>query len=191
MSGLEKIIEQINKEATDTANATINSGRVEADKVIKNAEEEVEAKRTVIAEQAQLDVSVAAKRIQSLAAQEEKKKILVAKQEIIDSVLDSTLEYLDNLDTDSYFEIINKMIEKYAGTEEGLIQFNAKDLARVPASTKKLSEQKKLTLSDETVDISGGFILKYGDIDENCSFDGLFLAMRESLQDKIGQILFS
>lgn len=191
MSGLEKIIEQINKEATETANATINSGRDEAEKILKIAEAEAEAKRTEIAEQSKLDVSAVAKRIQSVAAQEEKKKILVAKQEIIDGVLDSTLEYLKNMDDDSYFAIIDKMIQKYAGTEEGRIQFNAKDLARVPSSTKSILEQKKLTLSEETVDISGGFILKYRDIDENCSFDGLFLALKEPLQDKIGQILFS
>lgn len=191
MSGLEKILEQINKEATEAAREIISKGREEAETIQKKAEEEAEAKRTAIAEQAKLDVSSTAKRIQSIAAQEEKKKILVAKQEIIDGILDSTLEYLDNLDTDGYFAIIDKMIKRYASNEIGQIQFNAKDLARIPASTTALAEQKKLTLSQEPVDISGGFILKYGDIDENCSFDGLFLALREPLQDKIGQILFS
>ena len=191
MSGLDKILEQINKEATDTAKVTLNAAQAEADKILKKAEAEAEAKRTEIAQQAKLDVSATAKRIQSVAAQEEKKKILVAKQEIIDGVIDSTLEYLDHLDTDSYFAIIDKMINKYAGTEAGQIQFNEKDLGRIPVSTKALIEQKNLTLSGETKDILGGFVLVYGDIDENCSFDGLFLALRESLQDKIGQILFS
>ena len=191
MSGLEKILEQINKEATDTANETINSANSEAEKILKKAEEDAEAKRTEIAAQSKLDVASTAKQIQSVAAQTEKKKILVAKQGIIDGILDSTLDYLENLDTAEYFAIIDKMIEKYAGTDAGIIQFNEKDLARIPEGTINLAKQKNLTLSKDTVDISGGFILGYGNIDENCSFDGLLLAKRESLQDKIGQILFS
>ncbi len=191
MSGLEKILEQINREATDTAKETIRSANNEAEKFLKKAEEDAEAKRVEIAAQSKLDVASTAKQIQSVAAQMEKKKILVAKQEIIDSILDSTLEYLENLDTAEYFAIIDKMIEKYAGTDAGIIQFNAKDLARIPEGTVHLAKQKNLTLSKEAVDISGGFILGYGNIDENCSFDGLLLAKRESLQDKIGQILFS
>ncbi|MCQ2511933.1 MAG: V-type ATP synthase subunit E [Lachnospiraceae bacterium] len=191
MSGLEKILEQINREATDTANETINSANNEAEKILKKAKEDAEAKRVEIATQSKLDVASTAKQIQSVAAQTEKKKILVAKQEVIDGILDSTLDYLVNLDTEEYFVIIDKMIEKYAGTDAGTIQFNEKDLARIPDSTINLAKQKNLTLSKETVDISGGFILGYGNIDENCSFDGLLLAKRESLQDKIGQILFS
>ncbi len=191
MSGLEKIIEQINKEATDTANETISLANAEAEKILKKAQEDAEAKREEILAQSKLDVSAAAKQVQSLAAQTEKKKLLVAKQEIIDGIIDSTLEYLKNMDAPEYFAIIDKMIEKYAGQDAGMIQFNEKDLARVPDSTIALAKQKNLTLSDNPVDISGGFVLAYENIDENCSFDGLFLALRETLQDKIGQILFS
>lgn len=191
MSGLEKIIEQINKEATDTANETINFANIEAEKILKKAEGEAKAKREEILAQSKLDVSATAKQIQSLAAQNEKKKLLIAKQEIIDGILEDTLKYLENMDESEYFAIIEKMIVKYAGEDAGDILFNAKDLARIPDSIKNLIKQKNLTLSDNTVDISGGFILSYGKIDENCSFDGLFLALREPLQDKIGQILFS
>ena len=190
MSGLEKIIEQINKEATNTANETINFAEIEADKILKKAEGEAKAKREEILAQSKLDVSAAAKQVQSLAAQNEKKKILIAKQEIIDGILEDTLKYLGNMDDSEYFAIIEKMIVKYTGEDAGEILFNAKDLARIPDSIKNLIKQKNLTLSEETVDISGGFILSYGKIDENCSFDGLFLALREPLQDKIGQILF-
>lgn len=191
MSGLDKILEQINKEATDTANETINFANVEADKILKKAQEDAEAKREEISAQSILNVSAVTKQIQSVAAQMEKKKILVAKQEIIDGILDSALKHLENMDAPEYFAIIEKMIEKYAGNEAGVISFNARDLARIPQSTLNLAAQKNLKLSKEAVDISGGFILGYGNIDENCSFEGLILAMRESLQDKISQILFS
>ena len=117
--------------------------------------------------------------------------ILEAKQKEIDDVFTATMEYLSNLDDAGYFAIIDKMIPRYADGIEGTIRFNAKDLARVPESTKKVIKENLLTISDQPAQIDGGFILVYKDIEENCSFDSLISASREDLQDKIGQILFS
>ena len=47
-----------------------------------------------------------------------------------------------------------------------------------------------LKVSKETAAIFGGFLLVYGDIEENCSFDALFSAVRENLQDKVNSLLF-
>jgi V/A-type H+-transporting ATPase subunit E len=44
---------------------------------------------------------------------------------------------------------------------------------------------------NETQEMSGGFILLYGDIEENCSFDALFLQAKEELQDKVRDYLFA
>ena len=55
-----------------------------------------------------------------------------------------------------------------------------------------LSDKKEasLTVSEEAPDLNGGFILKYGDIEENCSFDAIFSVSRESFQDKVNELLF-
>ena len=51
-------------------------------------------------------------------------------------------------------------------------------------------EGAALTVSSETRDIDGGFVLTYGGIEENCSFDALFDSAHEMLQDKVQEILF-
>lgn len=48
----------------------------------------------------------------------------------------------------------------------------------------------KLRLSDNTVGISGGFILRYGDIESNCSFDLLFAELRQKYEIKVSHALF-
>ncbi len=48
----------------------------------------------------------------------------------------------------------------------------------------------KLRLSDKTVGISGGFILRYGDIESNCSFDLLFAELRQKLEIEVSHALF-
>jgi V/A-type H+-transporting ATPase subunit E len=47
-----------------------------------------------------------------------------------------------------------------------------------------------LIISENTVTIDGGFILKYGDVEENCSFDALFSSAKEELSDRVNAILF-
>ena len=82
---------------------------------------------------------------------------------------------------------------------EGKILFSKTDTERLPkdfadtlaaALEKSGKEGAKLTVSGETRDIDGGFVLTYGGIEENCSFDALFDSAHEMLQDKVQEILF-
>ena len=38
---------------------------------------------------------------------------------------------------------------------------------------------------------NGGFVLVYGGIEENCSFEAMFAAQREKLQDQVHAFLFA
>lgn len=191
MSGLEKILEHIKSEATSTADEMLRIAKAEAEKIVDTEKKEAAFRADQIKRQSELDVTATRNRIQSAGDLKEKRMILEAKQKEIDDVFTATMDYLSNLDDAGYFAIIDKMIPRYADGIEGTIRFNARDLARVPESTKKVIKDNLLTISDQPAQIDGGFILVYKDIEENCSFDSLISASREDLQDKIGQILFS
>ena len=47
-----------------------------------------------------------------------------------------------------------------------------------------------MSLSEETAGLGGGVILRYGGVEENCSLDALFRDRRETLQDRVAQVLF-
>ncbi len=191
MSGLDKILEHISSEAAENAKKIIDNAKAEAERILENDKAEGARLESQIGKQSELDVAAASKRIQSAADLKEKRMILEAKQKEIDSVIDAALEKLTGMADGEYFAYLEKMLDKYATGAEGTIRFSAKDLGRLPADFEAKAAAHKLTLSKEPVNIGGGFVLVYGDIEENCSFEALINASREVLQDKIGQILFS
>ena len=52
------------------------------------------------------------------------------------------------------------------------------------------SKGAELTFPDKTDDIKNGFILRYGLIEINCSFDSIIDENREELKEKVNAILF-
>ena len=92
-----------------------------------------------------------------------------------------------SLDDAAYFGLIFKMVGKFALPQQGKLILNEKDLARVPGD---FDVQLKaalaaipgavLSLSNSTCPIDGGFVLDYGGIEENCSFEALFYSSQEA-----------
>ena len=191
MSGLDKILEHISNEAAEKAKKVIENGTAEAERILANDKAEASRLEAQISKQSELDVASASKRIQSAADLKEKRMILEAKQKEIDSVIDAAIEKLHGLSDQEYFAYLEKMLDKYSVGKEGVIRFSEKDLARLPKDFEAKAKAHSLSLSNEPVAIDGGFVLVYGDVEENCSFEALVSASREVLQDKIGQILFN
>ena len=48
----------------------------------------------------------------------------------------------------------------------------------------------KLTVSEDTADISGGVIVRFGGIETNCSIDALVRQQRSALATEVAQVLF-
>ena len=49
----------------------------------------------------------------------------------------------------------------------------------------------KIEISKIARDFSGGFIISYGEIEENCTIDALFNDNVDSICDELNEILFS
>ena len=50
---------------------------------------------------------------------------------------------------------------------------------------------KKVTLAEDTVNIRGGAVLRYGEVESNCSFEMLFSLLRRDLETDVSRILFA
>ena len=50
---------------------------------------------------------------------------------------------------------------------------------------------EKIVLSEKTADIDGGAMIKYGDMEINCSLSMIFARLREELESEIYKILFN
>lgn len=198
MTGLDKILTHIKEDASTAAEAIITQANKEANKITSDAQAEGKQRYEEINKQSELDVKAYKNRFKSAANLQERKLVLEAKQQIIGDIIRKAEDSLMNLSDEEYFKAILAMVKKYAQPESGQILFSKKDNKRLPVNFEdRLKEALEgidgasLLISKETREIDGGFVLIYGEIEENCSFDALFLEARENMQDKVSALLFN
>lgn len=197
MTGLEKIVEQILEDANAEAENILNAAKQEADAIIKKAESDAAKLKTQSDEKIAIEQTGGEAKAKSSSDLKKRQAILLAKQEMINEVLDRSYDEILHMDDRQYFDMIEKMIEKFALAKEGEICFSQKDMDRLPAGFDKKADAiakakgGALQVSEVPVPIEGGFILTYGGIEENCSFKALFNAEREKLADKVHAFLFA
>jgi V/A-type H+-transporting ATPase subunit E len=197
MSGLNRLVEQIKTAAKEAADAKLAQARQEAENIIGEAEERAKQESSIILREAEEKASDIIERAKSSADLQKRRAILAAKQQIIEDVIKKTNAALKSLSNEEYSDLILKMVSKYAHPQKGQIIFSKQDLERLPAGFEqklnKAVESKggSLLISSENRPIEGGFILVYGDIEENCTFTAIYSSKHDILQDKIHEFIFT
>ena len=149
-----------------------------------------------IAADAQRDVAEINRSRDSAQQLQRRQRTLQTKQAVLNETIDMALESLYKLPDVDYFVLLVRLAARAAQPGEGVMYLNEKDRARLPAEfethlAKALPAGAKLTLSDKTRPIDGGFVLGYGGVEENCSFEAIFSARHDEFSDMIRDILFS
>ena len=173
------IIDKIIAEAEEVAKASLAKGQKEADAVLKAAQEKVNKELDVFDRNAQAEAEKAAAKEISGAQMQAKKAILA------ETIAEAEKRLL-SLDDAAYAKVIDGMLKKLdrsLGTE---ILVSKKDAARLADVVK----ENEFTLSAQTADISGGFIVKNGDIEYNYSFESIITVEKEEIQQIAAKILF-
>ena len=197
MTGLEKMQSQILDEARRNADEILEQAEKEAGEIREEAGKSAQADSSRILEKSRAEVKNIQERTLSSCALQRRQILLEAKQEIIARILENAYHTLIEADEDTYFRIIRKMLEKYTAGQAGEICFSERDLGRMPEGFEKEIQEiagkngGTLILSKEPRKISGGFVLVYGGIEENCSFRAMFNSRKDELSDEVHKILFS
>ncbi len=194
MTGLEKIIKQIQDEAQQSAQEILAEGKAQAERLSQEALEDGRKQVQEIEARSQTAVRNAQAAAKSAADLTIRRAVLEAKQEIINQVIQKAQDSIYALPDKDYFDLLLKMVSKFSLPQAGEIQFSKKDLGRMPAGFEEAintAAKGSLTLSATPCEIDGGFVLVYGGVEENCSIGALFYAAQESLQDKAQAILFA
>jgi V/A-type H+-transporting ATPase subunit E len=121
--------------------------------------------------------------------------MLESRQIAISETLGAAKNYVLNLPENEYFALCIKLAVANAVEGAGEMLFNAKDKKRLPESfanllSLSLPERKSLTISETTIRIDGGFVLKYGEMEENCSISAIFRQRHDEFVDLISEPLF-
>ncbi len=192
MSNSDRLFESIRQES-DERIAAINA---DADKEYNEVMESARRKAQEITHSAETKVQLQAENLikayKSREELERRNSLLRTKRDEIEKTLSHVYEYIIGLDDKKYFEIVLKLAAKLKG-QKGTVFFCSRDLKRIPKDLEKRFSGCGLTakISEKPYDdISSGFILKDGDIEENMSFEAVINEKREELEDLIGRELF-
>ncbi|MEG0227890.1 MAG: V-type ATP synthase subunit E [Lachnospiraceae bacterium] len=197
MTGLDKITNQIIEEANSSANEMLQKADTQAKQFQDTALEEAKIECEKINQKSASEIVNYKDRMNSSADLQRRTAILNAKQEMISTTLEKAYRTFCDKDDAKYFQTIKEMLKKFALPQDGEIFFSGADLAKMPADfvneITAIAKEKggTLTLSQEKRNIERGFILAYGGIEENCSFEALFHSKRDELQDQVQKVLFS
>ncbi len=193
MTGLQKIIARIEAD-TDAICADIKS---KADKECQDIIISAGNKAVEIAEKGRQEANARYEdlisRAKSTAELDVRTTILSAKQQCIREALENARRYILALDDCEYFALILQMAQMHSEELAGEIMFSYKDLSRIPQGFEtELRNRVKGTLSigKDSVNIDGGFVLVYGMVEVNCSFESIFAANSERFSDEVSAILF-
>ncbi len=217
MNSSEKITGRIIAVAQSEADEILLAAQKEADAINK----EYKKKAAEIAANAESEVSADTEIIRSrtvASAQKIKRNLLLeAKNAKIDEAFEKARQKLLGLPDGDYEKMLSIMlvstVKKQIESEKLSLEqdtdgeitvcesysviLSGADKKRVSADMIKdasvlaLASGKTLSLSDENADIDGGFILRCGDIEINCSIGLILSQMRDTLEGDVYRILFN
>lgn len=188
MSGLENIISRLNEDSSAECDKIIADAQVRAQTIRADAEKQAAKNAEKIAAANEKELELLRSKAVSAAALEERRTILSAKVELIEDVLAKALKKLHTLDTPSYFGVLKILASKNALEGKGIMMLNAEDLKRMPADFE--SGLRDIEVSKKPCNIKDGFILKYGDIEINCTFSAMLNSSKDDMKAIAGEILF-
>jgi V/A-type H+-transporting ATPase subunit E len=199
MIGTEKIKDRILSDARELHEKILEDARAEARSIIEKAQKEAMEKAAVINQKAKEEAIQIKKRYRAVSSLDDRKNILKVRQEIVNEAFNIALERVSSLPESEYIAFIEKILLKAARDDAGLVLFNEKDKRSLGDSfiqriNQKLSEAGRnasLNLAHDVLDSKGGFILKYGDMEVNCTLEVLFAMARPALEQEVASILFS
>lgn len=195
MTGLEKILSQIEHESDERCRELTDKAHMKAERIISDAETQAEKIAADSEAQTQTALKSAAQSAESAAQLASSRAVLKAKLDIIDETLERSLDFIKALPRKEYYEILKELILKNACKGEGVLHLSQADKEKLPVNfidsvNNAFKRGYKLTLGD-SIDIDSGFILTYGDIDINCSFDAIAAQKRDELRDALNGLLFN
>lgn len=194
MTGLETILSTILEDAKASAQHVLDEARQEAQKLEEQARLEAESRKGYILEAGRSKAQALVGRAESAAQLSRRRALLVTKQRLIGDVVADAKAALENLPPADYFEVLLKLAAKFAAPGEGVMKLSGKDLQRLPESFGQELQKRTgqgIRISPDPAPIPNGFLLVYGGIDINCTFDALFEDSADLLQDKANSILFA
>lgn len=175
-------------EAKINATKVIDDSKIQANQIESNWQDKISTRKKEI-------INIANNRIQQKICQAQFKtqidmqdNILNKKNEIINQVFNSILEKLSTLSDNQYTALMQKYIEQLSDTQ-GVLMTNKNKKSLLEQAVKKSG--KNISISNQTINSSGGFIFQSDKIDINYTFESLIDELKHQHALTVAQMLFN
>ena len=191
MNGIEAITDKIIDDAKESAKAAIDAAREQADQIISEAREVAERERQALLSRAQKEAETVLSRANSSADLQHRNAMLSARSELIDDAFIRAKQTLLS-DPKTYGEVLCLLLKKALRDvpADAALQLILNETDRAAFGKSLIESVHRVTLSEQTVDMDGGFMLQYGDVTLNCSLTMLLEEVKTALEGEISRILF-
>ena len=193
MNGIETIIQRLNTDAKAETDALLDKARQDAAAITARCQAQADKETVDLAARTQRAAAEREERLVSAAQMEARKTILAAKQAVMEEVYAKALEKLRSLPQDRTVEVLASLLNEAAPQGKGEVLFSAQDretVGRAAVDAANAQNGGQLTLSGETANIPGGFILRNGSIEVNCAYDTLIRLQKTETAGQVARQLF-
>jgi len=188
LEGLEAIKLRILADAREEADAILRQARETAAEL---KEKNDQAAAQLLAEARQTGKARAeavVSRARSLAALDQRKTLLGARQELVDETIRLALERLTALEPERKLALYQALIEQ-SGMAEGEVILSRQDQMLGPRLL--LQSRRQISVSEQVGDFAGGLVIRSGLIEENLTFETMIKNDRPVLVRLAADILFA
>ena len=193
MNGIETIIQRLNTDAKAETDALLDKARQDAAAITARCQAQADKETADLAARNQRAAAEREERLVSAAQMEARKTILAAKQAVMEEVYAKALEKLRSLPQDRAVEVLASLLNEAAPQGKGEVLFSAQDretVGRAAVDAANAQNGGQLTLSGETANSPGGFILRNGSIEVNCAYDTLIRLQKTETAGQVARQLF-
>lgn len=198
MSDINNIVNKILEDAKLEKEQILSNAESEKAKIIDSKTLEAKEIEKNIIEKSKEEGTSRKERIISNAKLQVRNRKLEAKQQIIEEVFKNAVEKLADLPEQDFLNYIENRILSLdiTGEENLILNANGKKIVNkefvqnINEKLKAKGKQLKISISNETRDFKGGFILEKNGIEINNTFEALVNSIKEQLEYEVASVLF-
>ncbi len=196
MTGTERIVERIKGDSAHQCAGILEQAALQAEEITAAASAEAEKMIALAAEKTRLRAQQSAAAAQSAARQKASLLLLEAKAQAVNETISAALQALKELPEERYFAALKALAAENAMPGEGVMRLSRLDLDRLPPGFEEQLNAAlagggtRISISGQAAQIDGGFVLEYGVIEVNCTFDALVQEKLDMLKETVCGIIF-
>lgn len=199
MNGIQNITARITSDAEAEAKRIAGEAAAKAAEISLKWDDRAREEYASVISARNAERSAAAARSVAAAETEIRKSVLALKQQSVSDAFDRAAELIGQLPKPEYTAFLARSAAAAASSGREVLIFNERDRGTVAQDAADEANRLlaarglpgELTVSDETRAISGGVIVRAGDIETNCSVETAAASLRSELASLIAGTMFA